>query len=289
MSPLLAEVVHLHDVRVVEPRDGLGLAHEPHRVFLGGLIVVQVALEDGLDRDLAVQLGVHALVDDRPSRPCRARWSGRTGRVASVQWRPTRAPPIRNEASPSARFFGRFTTALYYLGEAGARQGQKSHSPAPEQRVYLRIQALVHLGRMRGRGLSMGTPCSRAFWYQRIEACSRAAPRCCPCRRSAPACAAQARSRLPRPPGTPSARPGRRPCVPGQVPPGSAASPAPGPLEAQRARPAGASALTAATGAAAAPAWRAALRTCRSASAGSIAATSSRLGMRQNRSHFRAG
>ncbi len=61
---LLTEVVHLDNVGMVEARDGLGLAHEPHRVFLGGLIVVHVALEDGLDGHLAVQLGVHPLVDD---------------------------------------------------------------------------------------------------------------------------------------------------------------------------------------------------------------------------------
>ena len=59
-----AEVVHLHDVGMVQPRDRLRLAHEPHRVFLGGLVFVERALQDGLDRDLAVQPGVHALVDD---------------------------------------------------------------------------------------------------------------------------------------------------------------------------------------------------------------------------------
>ena len=59
----LGEVVHLHDVRVVEPRDRLRLAREPHRVILGG-VRVEVALEDGLDRDPAIQLRVDALVHD---------------------------------------------------------------------------------------------------------------------------------------------------------------------------------------------------------------------------------
>ena len=59
----LGEVVHLHDVRMVEPRDGLRLAREPHRVILGG-IRVEVTLEDGLDRDPAIQLRVDALVHD---------------------------------------------------------------------------------------------------------------------------------------------------------------------------------------------------------------------------------
>jgi hypothetical protein len=59
----LGEVVNLHDVRVVEPRDGLRLAREPHRIILGG-VRVEVALEDGLDRDAAVQLRIDALVDD---------------------------------------------------------------------------------------------------------------------------------------------------------------------------------------------------------------------------------
>jgi hypothetical protein len=60
---LLAEVVHLHDVRVVEPRDGLRLAHEPHRIFLGG-IRVEVALQDGLDGDAPAEPRVDALIDD---------------------------------------------------------------------------------------------------------------------------------------------------------------------------------------------------------------------------------
>ena len=33
----LGEVVDLHDVRVVEPRDGLRLAREAHRVILRGV------------------------------------------------------------------------------------------------------------------------------------------------------------------------------------------------------------------------------------------------------------
>src|SRR6059036_3167132 len=59
----LAEVIHLHDVRMVEPRDGLGLAHEPHRVILGR-VLVEVALQDRLDRDAAAEARVDALVDD---------------------------------------------------------------------------------------------------------------------------------------------------------------------------------------------------------------------------------
>ena len=59
----LAEVVHLDDVRMVEPRDRLGLAHEAHRIVLGR-ILVEVALEDGLDRDAAAEPRVDALVDD---------------------------------------------------------------------------------------------------------------------------------------------------------------------------------------------------------------------------------
>ena len=58
-----AEVVHLHDVGVVQPRDRLGLAVESHRVFPGG-VLVEGALQDGLDGDLAVQPGVHPRIDD---------------------------------------------------------------------------------------------------------------------------------------------------------------------------------------------------------------------------------
>ena len=58
-----AEVVHLHDVRVIQPRDRLGLAVETHRVFLGG-VLVERALQNRLDRDLAVQSGIHARIDD---------------------------------------------------------------------------------------------------------------------------------------------------------------------------------------------------------------------------------
>ena len=60
---LLAEVVHLHDVRVVEARHGLRLAHEPHREILAG-ILVEVALEDGLDRHAAAEARIDAFVDD---------------------------------------------------------------------------------------------------------------------------------------------------------------------------------------------------------------------------------
>ncbi len=61
---LLAEVVHLDDVRMVQPRDRLRLAHEPHRILFGRRLVVEVALEDGLDRDFAIEPRVQALVDD---------------------------------------------------------------------------------------------------------------------------------------------------------------------------------------------------------------------------------
>ena len=59
----LAEVVHLDDVRVVQPRDRLGLAHEPHRVILGR-VLVEVALQDRLDRHAPAQARIDALVDD---------------------------------------------------------------------------------------------------------------------------------------------------------------------------------------------------------------------------------
>ena len=59
---LLAEVVHLHDIGVVQARDGLGLADEPHGEVLGR-VLVEVALEDGLDRDPPVKARVHPLVN----------------------------------------------------------------------------------------------------------------------------------------------------------------------------------------------------------------------------------
>jgi hypothetical protein len=59
----LAEVVHLDDVRVVEPGDRLRLLAKAHRVFARDLLV-EVALEDGLDRDRAVQLRVERLVHE---------------------------------------------------------------------------------------------------------------------------------------------------------------------------------------------------------------------------------
>ena len=56
-----AEVVHLDDVAVVEPRDGAHFALEAHgnhaRRFR-----VELAREDGLDRDPAVEVGVEAVV-----------------------------------------------------------------------------------------------------------------------------------------------------------------------------------------------------------------------------------
>ncbi len=60
---LLAEVVNLDDVGMVQPRHGLRLAHEPHREILGR-ILVEVALEDGLDRHPPVEARVHPLVND---------------------------------------------------------------------------------------------------------------------------------------------------------------------------------------------------------------------------------
>jgi hypothetical protein len=60
---LLGKVVHLHDVRMVEPRHRLRLAREAHRVVFGG-VGVEVALEDRLDRDPAVELRIEPLVHD---------------------------------------------------------------------------------------------------------------------------------------------------------------------------------------------------------------------------------
>src|SRR6185503_18955088 len=60
---LLAEVVYLDDVRMVEARDRLRLLAETHRILARDLLV-EVALEDGLDRDRAVQLRVERLVHD---------------------------------------------------------------------------------------------------------------------------------------------------------------------------------------------------------------------------------
>jgi hypothetical protein len=73
----LAEVVHLDDVGMVQPRDGLGLAHETHRIFLGGIVVVEMALEDRLDRELCDAASDPGLRRRCPSRPCRALGSGR--------------------------------------------------------------------------------------------------------------------------------------------------------------------------------------------------------------------
>ncbi len=60
---LLAEVVDLDDVRMVEARHGLRFAHEAHGEVLAG-VLVEVALEDGLDRHRAAEARVHAFVDD---------------------------------------------------------------------------------------------------------------------------------------------------------------------------------------------------------------------------------
>ena len=45
MSPCSTKSYTCHDVGVVEPRDGLSLAHESHRVFLGRVLVIHVALQ----------------------------------------------------------------------------------------------------------------------------------------------------------------------------------------------------------------------------------------------------
>src|SRR5260221_4030710 len=55
--PLFAEVVDLDDVRVIEPGHRTRLALEPYREILRGLFV-ELAHQNGLDRHLAVQLGV---------------------------------------------------------------------------------------------------------------------------------------------------------------------------------------------------------------------------------------
>jgi hypothetical protein len=58
-----AKVVDLDDVRVIEPGHSVRLAHESHREILGGLLV-ELADQNGLDRHLAVKLGIERLVDD---------------------------------------------------------------------------------------------------------------------------------------------------------------------------------------------------------------------------------
>ena len=60
---LFAEVVDLDDIRVVEPRHGLRFARKTLRVVARGRFV-EIADEDGLDRDLAIQPGVEPLVHD---------------------------------------------------------------------------------------------------------------------------------------------------------------------------------------------------------------------------------
>src|SRR4029079_8143740 len=58
---LLAEVVHLDDVRMVEARDRLRLLLEP-RGILARRLLVEVALEDVLDRYRALKLRVERLI-----------------------------------------------------------------------------------------------------------------------------------------------------------------------------------------------------------------------------------
>ena len=57
-----SEVVHLHDIGMVEPRHGAHFALEAHGVLARGRLVER-ARQDGLDRDPAVQRGVQAVVD----------------------------------------------------------------------------------------------------------------------------------------------------------------------------------------------------------------------------------
>ena len=57
-----AEVVHLHDMGMIEPRYGAHFALEAHRILARGG-PVERARKDGLDRDPAVQGGVQAVVD----------------------------------------------------------------------------------------------------------------------------------------------------------------------------------------------------------------------------------
>ncbi len=57
-----AEVVHLHDVGMVEPRYGTHFAPEAQGIVPRG-VFVERAGEDGLDRDPAVKRGVEAVVD----------------------------------------------------------------------------------------------------------------------------------------------------------------------------------------------------------------------------------
>src|SRR5262249_38135395 len=62
-AAFLAEIVDLHDVRVIEPRRCVRLANEAPGEVLRRLLV-ELADVDGLDRDLAAELRVEGLVDD---------------------------------------------------------------------------------------------------------------------------------------------------------------------------------------------------------------------------------
>src|SRR5438094_308716 len=59
----LTKVVDLDDVGMIESRDGLRFAHEAHRVILGR-VLIEVTLEDGLDRHPAAQARIQSLVHD---------------------------------------------------------------------------------------------------------------------------------------------------------------------------------------------------------------------------------
>jgi hypothetical protein len=57
-----AEVVHLHDMGMVEPRHGAHFALEAHGIVARGRLVDR-ARQDGLDRDPAVEARVQSVVD----------------------------------------------------------------------------------------------------------------------------------------------------------------------------------------------------------------------------------
>ena len=61
---LVAEIEHRNDVRMVQARHGLCFQDETRRIFVGQLHVVQLAFQDGLDGDLAIELRIDALVHD---------------------------------------------------------------------------------------------------------------------------------------------------------------------------------------------------------------------------------
>ena len=87
---LHAEVVHLDDVRVVEPRDRLRLAGEPGRsTRVRSPSSSATLLQDGLDRDPAVQRRVEALIDDTHRALAEDRDAARSVRVWKLPPWPT--------------------------------------------------------------------------------------------------------------------------------------------------------------------------------------------------------